>query len=230
MMPFVEPLSDPISSFADSFLGRQFVAAGLAAVAAKVAASSDLDLDEALALSRAGLPLLGRLVQLRPAENNSRDLAAALPVERVAALPESPRRIGQRLADWESFCRTLIALRGEVSLAGDATFWYPIVGQPFDRELGCDGGFTGAEVLRAIALARLVLPAEIEVLAPLATLGPKLAQVALDFGASRLGYVALEGQTSDDPLLADPSLLEELLESISKTEINAPPTPMSAER
>ena len=79
-----------------------------------------------------------------------------------------------------------------------------------DRDLGCDGDFTGVEVLRAIALARLVLPAEIEVRAPLATLGPKLAQVALDFGASHLGYVALDGQTPNDPLVADPSVLDEL--------------------
>ena len=62
------------------------------------------------------------------------------------------------------------------------------------------------EVLRAIALARLVLPAEIEVQAPLATLGPKLAQVALDFGASHLGYAAPDGQSSGDPLIADSEL------------------------
>ena len=79
-----------------------------------------------------------------------------------------------------------------------------------DRDHGCDGNFTGVEVLRAIALARLVLPAEIEVRAPLATLGPKLAQVALEFGASHLGYVAPDGQTPNDPLMADPSVLDEL--------------------
>ncbi len=84
---------------------------------------------------------------------------------------------------------------------------------------------TGVEVLRAIALARLVLPAEIEVRAPLATLGPKLAQVALDFGASHLGYVAPDGQTPNDPLVADPSVLDELLGSISRTEIDATADP-----
>jgi 2-iminoacetate synthase ThiH len=86
------------------------------------------------------------------------------------------------------------------------------------------------DVLRAIALARLVLPAEIEVWAPLATLGPKLAHVALDFGASHLGYVALDGQTPNDPLLAAPSLLDELLQSISRTEINALADRASVER
>ena len=73
------------------------------------------------------------------------------------------------------------------------------------------------EILRAIALARLILPAEVEVQAPLGTLGPKLAQVALEFGASHLGYVAPDGQVPSDPLVADPGVLEELLGSCLPT-------------
>ncbi len=156
------------------------------------------------------------MVQLRPdVLTTRRDVP--LPFERVAAPPDSPQHIGQPLADWESFCRTLIATRGELSPRETKTFWYPIVGRPFDGELGCDVGFTGVDFLRAIALARLVLPARVEIMAPLATLGPKLAQVALDFGASHLGYVALDGQTPNNPLLADPSLLDELLGSCLST-------------
>ena len=100
-------------------------------------------------------------------------------------------------------------MRSELVPAAAATFWYPIVGQPSD----------GVGVLRAIALARLVLPAEVEVQAPLAALGPKLAQVALEFGASHLGYAAPDGKKSDDPLVADPGALDELLQSISRTEL-----------
>jgi hypothetical protein len=201
----------------NSFLCQQFAAAGLEAVAEKVAGGHDLELDDALVLSGASLPILAKVVQLRPVNGSFDSAPTALPIERVAALPESPRRTGQPLADWESFCRTLIATRSEVPPDGAAIFWYPIVGQPLDRDLGCDGGYTGAEILRAVALARLLLPAGIEVLAPLATLGPKLAQVALEFGASHLGYVALDGQAPDDPLVADPSLLDELLGSCQRT-------------
>jgi 2-iminoacetate synthase ThiH len=86
-----------------------------------------------------------------------------------------------------------------------------------DQDHVCDGDFTGVEVLRAIALARLLLPAEVEVRAPLATLGPKLAQVALDFGASHLGYAALDGQTPDDPLVAPAAMLDELLNGCLRT-------------
>src|SRR5208283_3625441 len=124
---------------------------------------------------------------------------------------------------------TLIAIRGKCLLKSDRVFWYPIVTQPLDRGLGCDGNITGVDVLRAIALARLILPAKIQVLAPLATLGPKLAQVALDFGASHLGYVAPDGQVSDDPLLADPSVLEELLGSCLPTSLKEEPALLKEE-
>ena len=66
-----------------------------------------------------------------------------------------------------------------------------------------DGAFTGVDILRAIALARLLLPANVKIMAPLATLGPKLAQVALEFGASHLGCVAADGEMPGDPLTAD---------------------------
>ncbi len=85
-----------------------------------------------------------------------------------------------------------------------------------------DDDFTGVDVLRAIALARLVLPANVRIAAPLALLGSKLAQVALEFGASHLGYVVGNqsgdgGQSAGSPLLADQSVLDELCGSCSPT-------------
>jgi hypothetical protein len=187
-------------------------------VAEKVAAGRDLGLDEALALSRAGLVLLAKLVQMRPAASGACGAAAGgLPIERVASRPESPCYVGQSLADWDTFCHALIAMRGDLSCSGIAHAWYPILSEPLDQDHVCDGDFTGVEVLRAIALARLLLPAEVEVRAPLATLGPKLAQVALDFGASHLGYAALDGQTPDDPLVAPAAMLDELLNGCLRT-------------
>jgi len=209
----------------ESFLWRQFIAAGLTSVAEKVAAGRDLELEDVLTLSRASLPLLGKMVELRSLANDTGGAAVrkALPIDRVAALPQSPRHVGQAPTDWESFCRTLIALRGEFSSSAAATVWYPSLGTPLDRDDARDGDFTAVEVLRAIALARLVLPTEIQVQAPLATLGAKLAQVALDFGASHLGYMAFDGQTSNDPLVADPSVLDELTESCLPTTLKEEP-------
>ena len=203
----------------DGFLWRQLGSAGLAAIAEKVAAGHDLELDEALVLSRASMPLLAKIVELRPAVSAGEEVVAAagLPIDRASTSPVSPKNIGLPLADWDSFCRALIAIRNEVRPNGATTAWYPILGKPLDPDHDCEGGFTGVEVLRAIALARLLLPAGVEVRAPLATLGPKLAQVALDFGAAHLGWVAPDGQTPADPLVADASLLDELLGSCLPT-------------
>ena len=176
-------------------------------MAEKVAAGHDLDLDEALALSRASLPLLGRIIKLRPPASDAGDAAAgALPIDRVAALPESPTRIGQpwptgsRSAGHSSLVGWTLARR--LTASCKTPFLVSDRGAHLHGDRGCDATSTGVEVLRAIALARLVLPAAIQVQAPLATLGPKLAQVALEFGASHLGYVAPEGQTPSDPLIA----------------------------
>lgn len=209
------------SASRESLFWRQFRAAGLEAIAEKVSAGRALEFSEAVALSQASLPLLGKLVEMRPAAEDASRAAApgSLPIDRATTLPDSPRIIGQPLADWAVFCRTLMATRDDRSSNGRLRAWIPLLEKPLDQEIGCDGGFTGVEVLRAIALARLVLPAEIEVRAPLAMLGPKLAQVALDFGASHLGCVALDGQTPGDPLVAESSLLDELSGSCPPTSL-----------
>jgi len=203
----------------DSFLWRQLASAGLAPIAAKVAAGRPLDLDEAIALSRASLPLLGKIVELRPSIGDicESEPAVALPIERVAARPEVERRTGQALTDWDAFCETLISVRNETRPNDFAGYWYPILNNPLESDSLGEGDFTGVDVLRAIALARLILPANIDVRASLASLGPKVSQVALDFGASHLGYVALDGQTPTDPLVADPAVFDELLGSCQPT-------------
>jgi hypothetical protein len=203
----------------DSFAWRQIEAEGMGAIADKLTAGDELELDDAIALSSASLPLLGKLVELRSADLPVRAAEGDLPVERVASPTGLKPQWGQPLADWESFCRALIATRDEFASRQSESFWYPILSKPLDQDTPSDMDFTGAEILRAIALARLVLPVEIAVRAPLASLGPKLAQVALDFGASHLGCVAPEGQMPTDPLVADSTLLEELSGSITPTDI-----------
>jgi hypothetical protein len=213
----------------DSFLWRQLGSARLRAIAEKIAAGRDLSLDDAISLSRISLPLLGKLVELRPLGGDTVECppTGAFPIERVSGQPESRSGTGQALADWESFCQSLIDVRSGTSPGDGSSCWYPSLNQRLDcNPLDCENtgnDFTGVDVLRAIALARLVLPARFEVQAPLASLGPKLAQVALDFGASHLGYVALDGETPSDPLVADPSLLDELLGSSLPTSLTEEP-------
>jgi 2-iminoacetate synthase ThiH len=77
--------------------------------------------------------------------------------------------------------------------------------------------YTGVEVLRAIALARLLLPENVQIVAPLTTIGPKLAQVALDFGATHLGYVGSNGEPLEGPLAVNVDELKELQQSNAPT-------------
>ncbi len=212
---------------------RQLSAVGLGDVAEKIAAGSALEMEELDLLSRASLPLLGRIVQLMPdslgwtyrsdgerktdAEVHPATDGAELPIEHVNSAAELPRQIAQSLSEWDEFCRTLVDTRYQLHATSDAIAWYPQVTEPPDAHGMADKDFTGVDVLRAIALARLVLPANVQIVAPLAALGPKLAQVALEFGASHLGFVGSNGQLSDGPLAADQSVLNELRGSCMQT-------------
>jgi hypothetical protein len=225
-------------------LQRQLSAAGLGDVAERIAAGSPLELDDAILLSRAAIPLLGRIVQLWPSgrarstgfsrNECSKGLpeavlpdggttSADLPVERVASASELPRQIAQPLSDWETFCRRLLETRCQLRGTSDTVVWYPQVSEPPDAHRMADEDFTGVDVLRAIALARLVLPANVQIVAPLAALGPKLAQVALEFGASHLGYAASDGEMPDNPLPVDQSVLKELQASCRPTKLKDDP-------
>jgi len=219
---------------------RQLLAAGLEASAEKISAGRLLNLDDALVLARAGLPLLARIVQMCGARSTGFSrlkcrqvgpggkasdtippgggtTSATLPIERIGAATALPRHIAQPLTDRETLCRELLALRDDLAATGETAAWYPQIARPPDENGPSADNFTGVEVLRAIALARLLLPASVQIIAPLATLGPKLAQVALEFGATHIGYLAADGQLPAGPLLADPDVLEELQGSCMPT-------------
>ncbi len=202
-----------------SLFQRQLSSAGLADIVAKIAARATLDFEDAARLSRSSLPLLGRIVQLLPFPLGYTTDEADLPVERVAKATDLPRQIAQPLAEWETYCRQLIALRDELSTSNEPVAWYPKVNRTPDENASSDDDYTGVEALRAIALARLVLPECVQIVAPLATLGQKLAQVALDFGATHLGYMANDGQPLENPLAVNAEELKELQHSCPLTSL-----------
>jgi aminodeoxyfutalosine synthase len=76
---------------------------------------------------------------------------------------------------------------------------FPEVGavNPLSREQSIAVPTTGYEDVRAVALARLVLPTVKTIQVDWAQYGPKLAQVALTFGANDLDRVS----TADDASL-----------------------------
>lgn len=90
----------------------------------------------------------------------------------------------------------LIAELLEVRAFGHLAAWAPQLATPPDRSELAGGDPLGADVIRAVAIARLALPSRVEIRAPVAMLGPKLAQVALQFGATHLGPAAVDARTA----------------------------------
>lgn len=135
-----------------SLFDRQLAAVGLDDIAERIAAGTFLELDNVVRLSRASLPLLGRIVQLRPLSESCTFDNSDIPVERVATAIDMPRQIAQPLTEWDAYCRRLIALRGELAASSELAAWYPQVNRTPDENASSDDDYTGVEVLRAIAL------------------------------------------------------------------------------
>ena len=129
------------------------------------------------------------------------------------AIAEAPVDRLQDAEDALSACRDAAVPVGCLSLQspiGDGrTLWlihlrdlvqkFPDIGvvNPLSREQSITVPTTGYEDVRAVALARLVLPSVRTIQVDWAQYGPKLAQVALTFGANDLDRVS----TSDDESL-----------------------------
>ena len=126
---------------------------------------------------------------------------------------------GQPLSRDGDFPRELLAVRDGLAGTGRWSAWYPRPGEPLDRSSLEGDEVSGWEVLRAIAVARLVLPGEVEIRAPLATLGAKVAQVALDFGATHLGPVAADPSTAAEWELPGLERFDELIEGCVATAV-----------
>ncbi len=70
--------------------------------------------------------------------------------------------------------------------------WQPQFNYELDKLPLQENAALGLEILSKICLARLVLPHTKQIKAPLSILGSKLANVALEFGATHLGFAAVD--------------------------------------
>jgi hypothetical protein len=126
---------------------------------------------------------------------------------------------GQPLCSGDEFARELVVVREGLAGTGRWSAWYPQPGKWLDHSALEDDEVSGWEVLKAIAVARLVLPRAVEIRAPLATLGVKVAQVALDFGATHLGPVAADVSTAAELRLPGLETFDELIEGLVPTAV-----------
>jgi hypothetical protein len=181
--------------------------------------ASDLEswLDEALEASPE--TLAATLGEIRAAGVLQIESHGRLDLCRLAAECGLGAVFVQPLRSGSEFPRELMAVREELAGEGRWFAWYPQLDTRLDHSSLEGDEVSGWEVLRAIALARLVLPRAAEIRAPLATLGVKVAQVALDFGATHLGQVAADARTAAELRLPELETFDELIEGLVPTAV-----------
>ncbi len=86
----------------------------------------------------------------------------------------------------------LLALRGQQDISGGFSAFIPLAYHPANTELGGSGATSGLDDLRVIAVSRLLLDNLDHIKAYWVMLSPKLAQVALNFGADDLDGTIVE--------------------------------------
>lgn len=214
-------------------LGRfalgQLEAAGLRSIAEKIISTSNLTLDDLYALWSTSVSLLGKLVELR---FGRKIWGQDLPVDQVGSSTgsaDSTTAIGQPLGPAETFLQELLAIRDSLQESGVPLVWYPeVVTLPEQAAVAADEA-SGIQILRAIALARLVLPGWVQIRAPLAALGEKLSTTALEFGATQLGAVAADEATARQRNLPTPEDLAEMLTNRQPTRASNDSAPVRGE-
>ena len=92
------------------------------------------------------------------------------------------------------FLQEFTLIRSEVEPLGHLNTWFPWTAALLDHESG-KAIPIAVQVLRAIALGRLMFPEVPYIRAPLSALGLKVAHVALEFGANDLGFAAVDAGT-----------------------------------
>lgn len=189
----------------------------LEGVAEELVAGRALGRADAVALGRASLPLLGKLVEV--CGHRVPDLATLSAAGLICCDSTSGQIVpleGQPPAlTWERFVDGLLMRREAQASTPGPVPWYPDVEGVLDGSPMANRMLSAWDVLRAIALARLLLPAAVEIVAPLTTLGAKVAQVALHYGANRLGYLATDSSSSSGA--AEMAQLAELLRACVAT-------------
>ncbi len=120
-------------------------------------------------------------------------------------------RLGRPTSAAPRFTDQLLAIRKEIlPKPGACAGWIPLFRAVLDRTLNATENPLGLEALKAVALARLLLP-EIEfVQAPIALFGHKAADLAVRFGANDLGVVAVNDETANHLEIPKMTDVEEL--------------------
>ena len=132
--------------------------------------------------------------------------------EATVGLVHAPHQVG------EQFRATLREVTTRLCDRCSALTWAPAASAPLDISSAPESPL-GAELMTAIAVARLLLPRGATVRAPLSLMGVNAAHSALWFGANDIGFAAIDAATAEQ--LALP-LYEDIAATIELTTPVAP--------
>ena len=111
--------------------------------------------------------------------------------------PDKARRLFE-----ERFIGELLEVRYRLAPSNRLAVWFPWTDATSGKSRWVVDQAFAVPFLRVIALARLFLPREVAVRAPSSVLGKHLAGIALQYGASDLGFVAVDSRTAESLDLA----------------------------
>lgn len=110
----------------------------------------------------------------------------------------------------ERFIFELLDARARIGITGNLAIWFPWFRSAMRQYHRTTDEALGAPLLRILTLARIVLGSQVAIRAPISLFGRNLAQVALHFGVTDVGYVALNAAAAENlgvPRLSELSFL-----------------------
>jgi hypothetical protein len=146
------------------------------------------------------------LSELKEMGVSSIDGGTDLPIHREAASAGLQVAVGQQIQplscsagrDWaERFCDDIEFVRTEIMSSDRCVVWYPWTDHSIKETEAGAAGPLGIQMLRVIALGRLLLPSIKHIRAPWSLLGNSIAHLALTFGANDLGFGAIDYRTAE---------------------------------
>ncbi len=111
-------------------------------------------------------------------------------VEKISINEEEKFQFDSRFLD------SIFAIREKLLGNDYFTTWFPWAPVPVGEESNLRVAPLAVDLLRAVALGRLLLPEVRYIRAPLSLFGIRLAHVALSFGANDLGFAAVDASTA----------------------------------
>lgn len=90
----------------------------------------------------------------------------------------------------------ILKIRAKLSPSQHFKVWFPWTSSVLDTPTNSKNGVLGLELLRVIALGRLLLPEVEYIRAPFSMMGSKAGHIALAYGANDIGFAAVDSQSA----------------------------------